>query len=162
MRITEAKYRDGWLMLATRDPRVRALVYTFKPGEYELNKARKRRSLNANAYCWALCEEIAVAVGLTKEEVYRNAVREVGPFLQQVLPASELTRFIRRWKASGTGWVVDVVGDEAEGVLVHAYFGSSTYDTKEMARLIDQLVQDARALDIETLSERELSLLLDG
>jgi len=31
------------------------------------------------------------------------------------------------------------------------YYGSSTYDTKQMSALIDSLVQDAQALGIETL-----------
>ena len=39
--------------------------------------------------------------------------------------------------------------------------GSSTYDTAQMSRLIDLAVQDCKALDIETATPQELSLLLD-
>lgn len=162
MKITEAKYANGWLMLAVRDHvKARQLVYHFKAGDYELTKAKTRRSLSANAYCWSLCREIAAAVGLTKEEIYREAVRRVGPYAQLVMPARAAEDFTRRWRANGTGWNVDLVDKAPDGILLHAYYGSSTYDTREMSRLLDYLVQDAKALGIETLSERELSLLTE-
>lgn len=41
-----------------------------------------------------------------------------------------------------------------------SYHGSSVYDTKQMSRLIDNLIQDAKAVGLETMSERERSLLL--
>lgn len=47
-------------------------------------------------------------------------------------------------------------------VSVCAYYGSSTYDTAQMSRLIDLVVQECRQQDIETLTERELSLLKEG
>lgn len=163
MTITEAKYANGWLMLATRDfAKARQLVYRFKQGDYELVRAKAKRSLNANAYCWHLCQQIAGAVGLTKEEVYKEAVRNVGPFAQLVMPADAAEDFVRRWRSNGTGWIAELVDGAPDGVLIHAYYGSSTYDAREMARLLDFLVQDAKAMDIETLSERELSLLAEN
>lgn len=45
--------------------------------------------------------------------------------------------------------------------LVFAYEGSSQYDTLQMSRFIDHLIQDAEALGIDTLSDREKSLLLE-
>jgi hypothetical protein len=41
------------------------------------------------------------------------------------------------------------------------YYGSSVYDTKQMSDLIDHLIQDCKALDIDAMSERERSLLLE-
>ena len=43
-----------------------------------------------------------------------------------------------------------------------AYHGSSTYDTQQMSRLIDNLVQDCKALDIETLTPDKLALLKEA
>ena len=37
--------------------------------EYELKLIRKKRSLDANAFCWKICTEIANVVGNTKEDV---------------------------------------------------------------------------------------------
>ena len=50
------------------------------------------------------------------------------------------------WRAQGLGWVVQEAGS---GMLLCAY-GSSTYDTRQMGRLIDLIVQDCREQGIET------------
>ena len=42
-----------------------------------------------------------------------------------------------------------------------AYHGSSVYDTKQMSRLIDNLVQDCKEIGIETLPPEKLSLLVE-
>lgn len=151
------------MIFSTSDPSARRLVYNFKPGLYELVKARKKRSLDANAYCWALCTEIANAVGLTKEEVYRRAISEGGEYTQLVLRPDAVEAFRRVWQSRGVGWVVEIVDDTTGGnKLVFAYYGSSAYDSRQMSALIDRLVQDAKALEIETLSEREISLLKEN
>ena len=47
-----------------------------KPLELTLKKARKSRSVNANAYMWVLCQALAEVLGTTKEAVYRTFVRD--------------------------------------------------------------------------------------
>ena len=42
------------------------------------------------------------------------------------------------------------------------YYGSSTFDTQQMSRLIDGLVQDCRALGLETLPPDKLALLKEA
>ena len=41
------------------------------------------------------------------------------------------------------------------------YRGSSEYDTAQFSRLLELVIQDCRQLGIETMSERERSLLLE-
>ncbi|MBQ8289349.1 MAG: hypothetical protein IJY01_00555 [Clostridia bacterium] len=64
----EDDFRDGYDELKDKD-----LVIDVKP-------YRKRRSGEANRYMWMLCGEIATVAHITKDEVYRRAVREVGVF----------------------------------------------------------------------------------
>ena len=161
MQVSAAKYEAGQLIL-TVSPDARMFVYKFKPGDYEIVKAKKKRSLDANAYCWALCTEIAKAVGISKEDVYRRAIAKGNQYAPLTLRPDAVEAFERAWTTKGIGWTIEVVDDAPGGKLVFAYYGSSAYDTKQMAELIDRLVQNARNLDIEILSERELSLLKDG
>ena len=42
------------------------------------------------------------------------------------------------------------------------YYGSSTFDTKQMSRLIDNIVQDCKAVGIETLTPQQLDALKEG
>lgn len=40
------------------------------------------------------------------------------------------------------------------------YYGSSTFDTRQMSRMIDNLIQDARSVGIETMAPDKLAALL--
>lgn len=162
MHIEAVRIAGNELILTTKDAEARRLAYDFKPGEYEIKKTRKRRSLDANAYCWHLADEIAKAVKLSKEEVYRRNIREVGVYTPLPIKTEAVAEFQRIWSARGVGWFADIIDDsKLPGYkLLFAYHGSSEYDTAEMARLIDSLIQDAQAVGIDTLSEREKSLML--
>jgi len=164
MKIEKARRQGDELCLTTKDPEALRWLYSFQPGEYAITKTRKKRSLDANAYMWTLIGKIAQAVGIPSDEVYRRAIHEAGVFTPLPIRADAIDEFCRIWSAHGTGWLVEVVDDsKLPGYkLVKAYNGSSTYDTAQMSRLIDYVVQDAKALDIETLTERELSLLKEG
>jgi hypothetical protein len=43
---------------------------------------------------------------------------------------------------------------------LRAYYGSSTYSTTQMAQLIDILLQDCRALDIQVKSDEEIASIM--
>lgn len=161
VRIDGARREGTNLILTTTDPNALRMVYGFKPGLWEMHPAKRRRSLDANNYMWALIGKIAAAVGIPSDDVYRNAIRDAGEYTPLPIREDAVEEFARIWGAKGTGWFVDVVDDsKLPGYkLVKAYNGSSSYDTRQMSRLIDYVVQDAKALDIETLTERELSRL---
>lgn len=149
------------LMVGERTRELLRLVHNFRPGEYELVRAKKKRSLTANAYLWALVYEIAAALGLTGEEIYREAVRSAGK--QDVVLArnDSVDSFLRGWCEKGIGYMAETEDSGRDGyTLVHLYYGSSCYDTAEMARLIDCVMQDARALDIEVRPQEEIDSML--
>lgn len=162
LQIDDARREGDTLIIKTKD--AARFLYQFKPGAYTFDKAKKKRSLDANNYLWVLVGKIAAAVGISPDEVYRNAIRDAGEYTPLPIRADALDEFSRIWSTHGTGWFVDVLDDsKLKGYkLVRAYNGSSTYDTKQMSRLIDYVVEDAKALGIETMTERELSLLKEG
>ena len=45
--------------------------------------------------------------------------------------------------------------------LLKCYYGSSEYDVPTFSRLLDLVMQDCKNIGIETMSERERSLLLE-
>ena len=163
MRIEGARYEGGELILRTSSPDARRFVYKFKPGEFELQKATQKRSLDANAYCWVLCSKIAAAVGISKEEVYQRAIQEGDQYLMCCVTNEDYGQFVKSWQAKGLGWRVQVLDDSDLGTkTVFAYYGSSVYDTRAMSRLIDSLVQEAKSLGIETMPPDELAALLEA
>lgn len=164
IRIDGARKEGGELVLSVSDPEVNRWLYHFKPGQYEIRKVQKKRSLDANAYMWTLAGKIGTAVGIPAADVYRRAIHDVGVFTPLPIREDAVEEFSRIWAGHGLGWFVEVLDNsKLKGYkLVRAFNGSSTYDTKQMSALIDYLVDDAKTLGIETLSDRELSLLKEG
>lgn len=153
-----------WLGLRVKAPALaRQFVAGMKPVLYmaKLSEHRNRRSLDANRYAWKLMDELARANGQTKEEVYRDHIREVGVFRDYHLREDEAKSLCTAWEMLGTGWVTERVDFYGEIVTVRFYYGSSRYSVKQMSRLIDNLVQDCQALGIDTMTESERALLLD-
>lgn len=122
---------------------------------------RQDRSLNANNYCWKLLDEIAQRTHSTKEEVYKEIISKVGVF--EILPIKNeaVENFVDKWESRGLGWVCNIMRDSKipNYTNVIAYYGSSVYNTKEMSRLIDEVVQEAQALGVQTKTPQELAEL---
>ena len=63
----------------------------------EMKKWYKKRSLDANAYCWVLCNNIANELSkneiTTKEEVYRDAILQVGSFEPFIVQEKTFEKF---------------------------------------------------------------------
>ena len=141
----------------------RRVLFHFKPGDYTLTKAKKKRSLDANAYAWVLIERISAAVGEPPLEVYRNAVRDMGGVSSIVCALNEsVDEFERAWTAGHLGRMVERMPSKVPGCTnLRVTYGSSDYDVAQMSRFIDSLVQDCHALGIETRPEEEVRSLLE-
>ena len=154
---------DGfWLSLKVANPSAaREFVETMQDKSYiaDIKIKRKRRSLDANAYLWVLCQKIAEAVrNTTKEAVYQQLVGRVGQFTPLPIRNDAVESFAEMWSNRGLGWFVVIDGDSTiEGYTrVFAYHGSSSYDTRDMSVLIDEAVSEAKELGIETMTPDEL------
>ena len=158
---------DGsWLMLKMERTDATSVCDFVKPGkayEVDIKEHRERRSLDANAYCFVIISKIAAKTGVSVEEIYRNAVKQIGGNNTVVCVKNEAVEALcSGWQLNGLGWQTDTMPSKLEGCTnVVLYYGSSTYDTKTMSRLIDHVVQDAKALDIETMTPQELSALIE-
>ena len=127
----------------------------------EIRKWRRKRTKDANAYAWALIDKLAEKMQLSKAEVYRELIRNVPGVTQTVcVTNAALDRFCRGWEAHGTGWQTERTASRVEGCTnVVLYFGSSTYDTKQMSSLIDIAIHECKLLGIETITPAQAALL---
>ena len=127
----------------------------------QIKEQTKKRTLNQNAYLWVLLDKIAEKVDRTKLQVYKEYIRDYGVF--QIIPikAEAKESFIQKWEKNGLGWICEDLGEsKLEGyVRIVAYFGSSTYNTKEMSRVMDAVIRDCEELGISTMTIKEISLL---
>ena len=129
----------------------------------EIKKQAKHRSLDANAYCWVLIDKIAEKTGLRKVDVYRHAIKEIGGVSDVICVQDKAVDRLREgWEKNGIGWQTDTLPSKVEGCTnVVLYYGSSVYDSKQMAQLIDSLIQDAESLGIPTLTDEQAARLVN-
>lgn len=145
-------------MLSKLDPNVEYIV--------EIKRKVKRRSLNANAYAWVLCDKIARELSknayISKNDVYKCVLIESGTFTYLPIKNDAVSRFIEIWHGHGLGWHAEDAGPaKTEGyTIVRAYHGSSVYTVDEMRRLIDALVDECSQLNIPIEDNDYINLLV--
>lgn len=160
-------YEDGegfWIAVRTRD---RAAVTRFCAGmsdnthTAELREQKRRRSLDSNAYLWVLLDKLSAVLRVPKEDIYRRLIPDVGGVSETVcVQDAAVDRLRSGWEHNGLGWVTDTIPSKIDGCTnVILYYGSSTYDTNQMSRLIDLVVYECKAQGIETMTPEELSRL---
>lgn len=134
-----------------------------KPLTVQVKEFREKRSLSQNAYLWVLLDKLAEKVNRSKEEIYKMYIKDYGVF--EILPIKNeaVAEFNRRWGKQGLGWFTEDLGESKLSgyTKLIAFYGSSTYNTQEMTRLIDAVVQDCREQGIDTMPLADIMLLMN-
>ncbi len=157
------EYKDMQTARLTMEIPSRKLAQMPKEGaalSVSIKQYRRRRSLDANSYMWFICEAIAREIQSTREDVYKQAVRAVGVYQVLYMEPGAVARFIQDWNSRGVGYIAESQEYLYQGkTVIVAYFGSHTYTTEEMARLINWLRDEAEqlGLDVETPNMKSLA-----
>lgn len=127
----------------------------------EVKPFRQRRSLDANAYAWVLIDRIAEKIGESKEAVYRQYITNIGGNSEIVCVKNEaVERLCDGWRRNGLGWQTDCLPSKIEGCTnVILYYGSSCYDSAQMGRLLDLIIEDCRQSDIPYETPDQIALM---
>lgn len=165
------KSSDYIVSFSVNEPITQEMVDEIKEGELSIKatKLRKKRSLTANGYYWHLVSKIAEVLHNSKTYQHNWMLRRYGQyevFDEQVayivLPDTEETE--KKVDESETYHLkpTSQVKEGKNGVMYRTYMmlkGSSEYDTKEMAVLLDGAETVASELGIEVLSDKEFKRL---
>lgn len=123
--------------------------------DIEIKKYREKRSVNANSLLWKLCNEIANVLRTDKDSVYLEMLKRYGQSsVVSVLSTVDVSGYFKYYDIFGTGYV-----NGKEFTHYKIYKGSSEYDSREMSVLLDGVIDEAKGMGIEVLSEQELSLI---
>lgn len=144
-------------------------ITTDKEYTVEIKRKTKSRSLNANSYCWVLCQNIALELSkhsyTTKEDVYKKAIKDCGHFTYVPVRDDAVERYIQIWQSHGIGWLAEDAG-ECKSIKgyhnIMCYHGSSVYNIKEMARLIDCLTDECEQLGVKLEPSEYIQSLIEG
>lgn len=155
------------LLLDTKEIEVVEQLKNENKLNVDIKKYRKKRSLDANAYCWVLCDKIAKELSkegqvFTKETVYKDSIMQIGTFEPMIIEERAYENFKRIWEKQGLGFLIQEVCKKDKCIKVNCYYGSSTYDSKEMSLLIELLIDLAKSLNIETKTQAEINSLLEA
>ena len=127
----------------------------------EVKKFRERRSLDANAYAWVLMDKLASKMGESKVDIYREYIKNIGGNSETVCVQNKaVDKLCEAWESKGIGWQTETFPSKIEGCTnVILYYGSSPYDTEQMSRLLDLIIQDCKQLGIPTETPDEIARL---
>ena len=128
----------------------------------EIKPYKKKRSLDANAYFWVLLDRLSGKMGESKTKLYQSYIKDIGGNSETIcVPNKAVERVRTGWAHNGIGWVTETMPSKLEGCTnIILYYGSSTYDSKQMSVLIDRAVQDCKAAGIETVSLNDIESML--
>lgn len=138
----------------------------------EIKRYRRKRSLDANAYHWVLVGKLAKVLGLSNAEVHNMALRGYGQLeiyedkgVYMTIPDTDAAR--RKVDNAMDYHLAPTsqVREGNDGVMYRTYKllrGSHTYNTEEMARLIDGMItlcKEAGIPDAEIATPDEKRIL---
>lgn len=123
-----------------------------KNKKFEVKEYHKKRSLNANAYAWALIGKIADVLRSSKDEIYLEMLKKYGQSeIVSVLSDINVTGYFKYFEEIAT---VKLQGKNFTHYKV--FKGTSEYNTAEMAVFIDGVISEADELGIDTLPPNEV------
>ena len=141
----------------------------IKEGMFEVKPYREKRSLSANAYYQVLVDKIADKMNLPRDEVHRRMLNDYGTWEYNADGSPKWVILPDNEPLPNDGYYFDtkakvsVKGTKSGEEMGHAYIvirGSHTYNSVEMKRLIDGIVQEAQNLEIETRTPAEIEQMI--
>lgn len=126
--------------------------------DIEIKVHREKRSLDANAYFWVLLDKLAQKLGLGRNELYMHFLQDYGKVFDYLLVVPEAVERIKKEFRTVVEIGKGKIGDR-EAIQLQVFYGSSSYNSAEMARLIDGLVYECKLQGIETMTPTELAEL---
>lgn len=134
--------------------------------ELSLKEHRKKRSMNANAYFWTLVDALAEVLGESPRDVYRSYIPDIGGNSSVVTVQADLVEDLgRMWCEGHDGRMYVDMGESWTNPGYHdvrVYKGSSDYNSQQMSRLIDLVIEDCKAQGIDTVSDKEKQAMLEA
>jgi hypothetical protein len=121
----------------------------------KVSKWRRKRSTDANAYCWVLIQKIAEAVMSDKWSVYLEMLKKYSrDFTFVICKENAIDRLQEMYRTCVDFGEINVNG--VVGHQIQVFFGSSTFDSKSMSVFIDGIISECKELGIETMTPAEL------
>lgn len=127
--------------------------------DIEIKKHRQKRSLNANALFWKMCGSMAEILKTSDEELYLQLLERYGVKKYIVVKpeaVESVKGLFRAVEEMGSVYV-----DGKRGVQLKCTIGSSQYDTKQFARLLEGVISESRDIGGFVPDEQDIGAALN-
>lgn len=136
---------------------------------WDIKEHKAKRSLNQNSYYWALLAKVAEKSSISRNRCHNEMLASYGQD-EYVDDRLVYVTILDNEKAEREAMEAETyhlrptssVMDGNDGMLYRVWVmlrGSHTYNTAEMRRLLEGMIDEAKQLGIETLPEEELEML---
>lgn len=134
---------------------------------YDLKEHRMHRSLTQNSYYWVLIGKLAGKLNISNAELHNRMLRDFGQYdrindclVTVPLPDTDETEETVLQSETYHLAPTSQVMMGAKGIMYRTYVmlkGSRDYNTEEMTRLLDGLINECHEQGIETLPPDEIA-----
>lgn len=129
--------------------------------DVEVKEHKNKRSLDANGYAWVLINNLARHKGIPSLDQYREFIVDPELNIFQIYQVSNnaVETEKKSWTMLGKGWIVEELDYTETLTTLKRYYGTSVYNTKQMSRFINIIVNECKLNGIETKTPQELAEL---
>lgn len=125
------------------------------------HKDIRRRSLDSNSYFHVLCDKLRQKLGISMARCKNQLIADYGQIeyideQPMIYKTNAPEEYMMELETIHTKCVKVTEENGKDVYFYRIYRGSHTYNTAEMAKLIEGTVQECKAQDIETASPAEL------
>lgn len=125
------------------------------------HKDIRRRSLDSNSYFHVLCDKLRQKLGISMARCKNQLIADYGQIeyideQPMIYKTNAPEEYMMELETIHTKCVKVTEENGKDVFFYRIYRGSHTYNTAEMAKLIEGTVQECKAQDIETASPAEL------
>lgn len=143
---------------------------TDKRLKIRITEYKLKRSLNANAYFHALCDKLRMRMHppMSMAQMKNHLIADYGQvmYLEDGVPLIYKTNappeYVYNLEEPHLLLVKTTIENEKEVYFYRMYRGSHTYNTAEMAKLIDGTVEECKAQGIETMTPENIERMLSA
>lgn len=143
-------------MIGSKKQAINYLLNYTDDNKFEVKEYKPKRGLKANAYYWALINQLATVLRMSKEDLHFKMLQDwTDGTLIAISPRVEPSNYFKYYVDNGEATI-----NGAKVRKLRVYKQSSEMNTKEFSILLDGLIQECKQQDIETLEDKEIKEMI--
>lgn len=138
-------------MKGTANQIIQWLLNQDREKQFEIKEYKDKRTLTQNKYYWELLNQLSTKMRIPSIELHEELIRKSCPFEEYLVPENADLRALEYYD---TKYKIEKNGKVFQAIRV--YLGSSKLHSGEFTILLDNLIEECKLQNIETLTPNQL------